>query len=200
MKGYFKYFGLWLTLGINLFLLGEYLFNSGNAKNVVFIFWIQSIVLGMQNVFLILFSKSGFSINNTPGDEKKSVWISNLFTAGFFTFHYGIFIVGFGAVAIFSNHIPGRLFQGNWVFPTMVLIAVGALLELPQKILGVRMLETSVAKLMFVPYIRLIPFVIVMMGEPKIREFWVFPLFLTLKFIVDWVYYRYMDFYKPYEV
>lgn len=187
-----KNIGLWVAIGLNLFLFAEYLFDRNNAKSVVLIFWIQSIAMGIQNVLMMLFARTGQSliVNDVP---VKSNVFNNIFMAGFFTIHYGIFILAFGAIAVVSDNVPGEITGRTWVFPTIILLLIGAVLELPQKILAVREQNTPLMKLMFTPYIRLIPLVAIFFGGAYLQSLWLFPLFLLLKLIVDLVYYRFLE-------
>ncbi|MBS3915468.1 MAG: hypothetical protein KG003_13315 [Bacteroidetes bacterium] len=184
---------LWIPLALNLFLLGEYFMDHGNAKNIVFVFWMQSILLGLENIFMMLFARTGMPImmNNQP--STTSIF-SNIFSAGFFMVHYGVFILAFGAIGVFSKQIPGELFHAKWVFPTIIILAIGAILELPGKIMEVRKRSVSLMGLMFIPYLRLIPFVIIIFGGEKLASLWLFPLFLLGKVLVDYIYFRFFNF------
>lgn len=188
--------GFWFTIVFNLFVLTEYLFDSSNAKNVVLIFWIQSILLAAQNVLLMIFAPTGLPVEEN-GRIIKTSFIYNLFMAGFFTIHHGLFIIAFGAIAVLSDHIPGEFMRGSWVLPTILIMCIAAFIETPSKIMAVRENNTSVMKLMFVPYIRLIPLVAIFVGQTHIQAQWLFPIFLLLKVIVDLVYYRFMEVHRP---
>lgn len=188
--------GLWFTLAINVFVLGEYLIDNSNAKNIVLLFWMQSIFLAGQNVLMMIFATTGETVNEN-GRSFKTTWVSNFFMACFFLFHHGIFITAFGAIAVFSDKIPGQVFNAGWVYPTLLLLLVVTVLETPGKILAVRETKTNVMKLMFVPYIRLFPLALIFMGEQSIEFFWLFPAFLLLKLLVDLVYYRFMHIGRP---
>lgn len=198
LYGQFKNTGLWLSIAINLFLLVEYLLDHNNARNIVLIFWIQSITLGVQNVLMMLFSKTGQSLimNGVP---VKSGIFYNIFTAGFFTIHYGIFILAFGGIAVIEKKIPGNLGGQAWVYPAIMIILIGAVLELPSKIMTVRHYDVPLMKLMFVPYVRLLPLGAIFLGASYLESMWLFPLFLVLKLIVDMVYIRFLEV-RPMEI
>jgi hypothetical protein len=188
-----KHLGVWLTLALNLFLFAEYLFDHRNAHNIIFIFWIQSLLLGLENVFMMLFARTGLPIvvNNEP---TTTSWLTNIFMTAFFSFHYGIFIIAFGLIAVFTTNIPGALHVVSWLWPTLVVMAIGALLELPGKIVEVRKRSTSLFGLMFMPYLRLLPFVVIIFGGEKIMSNWLFPLFLLAKIVVDLAYFKFFNF------
>jgi hypothetical protein len=129
-------------------------------------------------------------VNDSP---TKTNIFTNVFSAGFFTLHFGIFIIAFGAIAVFSEKIPGKLFDAQWIYPALLVLLVSFIIDLPFKLLGVRQSDVSLTKLMFVPYVRLFPFGAVFLATDELSSVWVFFLFIVLKLIVDLVYYRFMN-------
>lgn len=192
MKFNFRNFGLWLAIGFNLFLLTEYFFDNGNAKNVVLLFWVQSILAGLENIAKILFSRG---LGDKSADDSITVQslMQKVFLAGFFTIHYGIFVLVLGAMAVFSDKLPGDMFHSTWVYPTLLLLCVGTLIDLPQKIIETRKKGTNAIILMFIPYIRLVPFIAIFLGQQYLLSQWLFPMFLVLKLGIDVFYYKYVD-------
>lgn len=192
MKLNFRQLGLWLAVGFNLFLFAEYLFDHSNAKNVVLVFWIQSILAGLETVAKILFAKY-----NNPEEPDNLASLSHLmpkvFLAGFFTVHYGVFIMVLGIMAVFNDKLPGNLFQNHWVIPTVIIMGIVTLIDLPQKILQTRAKGTSPVILMFTPYIRLVPFVAIFFAGNFLKFPYLFPLFLFLKLGIDLFYFRWVD-------
>lgn len=187
---------MWLIVLINLSLLGGYLINSGNAKVVLVVFFIQSVLLGMETILKMLFCRPGDTeMIEVNGAEVKSTFGMNLFMACFFLVHYGVFILAFGMIALVSKNLPPMdPDRYSTLYPLLILIAVGMVIELPSKILAVRKKSPGLFTLMFVPYIRLIPLAVIVLGS-EIHPSLIFPLFLFLKTIVDLVYYYYVD--KP---
>ena len=186
-----RYLGLWFVLLINAMLLVEYIINPSNAKGVVLFFWIQSIILGIEHVLKLLFAKTGESMVVNHKLTTSTIG-TNLFTAAFFTIHYGIFILSFGAIAIISKSVPGELFNVRWIFPAVVALLVVSVIELPGKLLQVHRKSPGIAKLMFMPYVRLLPFLLIFLNISN-EAFWIFPAFLALKVVVEVVYFYFDD-------
>ncbi len=191
---YQRNLGLWLIILINLSLLISFFLNHSNAKIILVIFLIQSVFLGIENILKMLFSKTG-EIVKMNGVDQPSTIFTNLFMAGFFTIHYGIFLMFFGIMAALSKNLPpANPEKYATIFPIFLLIGMGIILELPGKLKSVRVSPPGLFKLMFVPYIRLAPLGLIILGE-NIPQILLFSLFLVLKTGVDIVYYFVVD--KP---
>lgn len=183
--------GLWFILFINATLWIEYVIQPANAKGVVLFFWIQSILLGIENVLKMVFSKTGEPIRINGELRSVTIW-TNMFFAVFFTIHFGIFILIFGGMAVISDKIPGNLFNLSWLYPAVIALIVGLILELPGKLNAVHKKSPGLMKLMFFPYIRLLPFLLIFANN-NVKIYWLFPLFLFLKTVADLVYHVFVD-------
>ena len=76
----------------NLVTIGYAVIERWDVSQVMLIYWAQSVVIGIFNWRRILdlkqFSTKGFRINDRPVQPTRS---TQLFTAWFFAFHYGLF-------------------------------------------------------------------------------------------------------------
>jgi|GEM_PF-1561848 len=180
--------GLYFVILFNLALLGEYLYDPGNAKYIVGIFWIQSVLLGFENVFKILFAKTGeiINVNNVPTPTNMRL---NAVIAFFFCIHFGVFILIFGLMGIFSKNIPtSNIDKIHLIWPTLIVMFIGVIIEIPGKIMAVRKESPGFARLMFLPYLRLLPFVVLIFVK-DISPNIMFLLFLAVKMGMDVIHY-----------
>lgn len=184
--------GFWLMLLLNLLLLIEYMWKPEIGNVVVIIFWIQSILLGLETILKILFTPEG-EVLNVNGKDTRSSFFLNLFTAGFFTVHFGVFIMVMGALSLVFMKDSSGLKMMKYAYPAFFLIVAGVVIELPRKLRGVRRNSPGVVTLMFAPYIRLVPLAIIMLGSQSMDMKWVFLLFIIGKAVAEWVYFYTVD-------
>lgn len=187
-----RHLGLWLILSINLGLFVDYLIDHDRASVIVLLFWFQSIFLAFENVLKMLFCKTGEPIIVNNKEQVTGIG-TNIFMAMFFLIHHGIFIVFFGAMAILNKqNFHGLFSHTKFLGTAALLMLVAMLIELPGKIRSVMLKSPGLSKLMFLPYIRLMPFVVLILGS-EMNQALVFPLFMILKSGVDVVYYLFVD-------
>ena len=65
-KWHIQNFGFWFIVLINCLLTAEYIYDPSSSKIIVGLFWMQSILIGVETFIKILFSKTGepIQINN----------------------------------------------------------------------------------------------------------------------------------------
>lgn len=177
-----KNIGLWLAIGFNLFLFAEYWWDPSQSRSVVFLFWLQGIIAGIECLIKIIFAKGAVTDSTDAGPIGG---FQKLFVSIFFIIHFGIFILFMGAFAVFNSSISGSLAFATWVWPSMLLLCIAAIIELPSKVKRTRARETSPFILMFQPYVKLIPLAAIIFGSEHLAQLWVFPLFLLLKTAAD---------------
>ena len=183
--------GLVTIIAFNILLFIEYLANPGDASAIVGIYWVQSILFAMENVLLILFAKTGepMTINGEPSKTGRGF---NFFMAIFFVIHHGIFLMLMGLLAVLDHRIPGGTYNIPWIRISVLILIVLMVIDLPRKVWSVMHRSPGVFKLMFVPYIRLFPFVLLIFGVEHILIAPLMLLFILMKMGVDLVYHFYM--------
>lgn len=84
-------------IGANAIAFGAYVFGGGSILEVLWIYWLQSVIIGIVNFRRIMNThlKGGLKINGAtlisdPGDYAPTK-LGNFMVAMFFAFHYGIF-------------------------------------------------------------------------------------------------------------
>lgn len=192
MKTLTNKLGFWLVIVFNLWLLAEYIIDPANARSVVLLFLIQSIILGIENVIKMAASNSE-EIIDVNGKLQKPNFSLRIFMSVFFMVHFGVFILVFGIWALIGTKFSNGLAFQPWVYTAIVLLIVGAIIETPKKVMETRRKKTSLFFLMFIPYLRLLPFGALILGNNSLPATVLFPVFLVLKMAVDLVYYRWVD-------
>ena len=99
-----------MLIAANLIPLYGVFRQSWTVFPLIFLFWMENLVIGALNVPQMLFA--------SPFDRKT--WIAKLLMIPFFCFHYGVFALGHG---FFVLLIFGRPSMGRMVLPTPALIA-----------------------------------------------------------------------------
>lgn len=146
---------LWLLIGINGYLIYYYYQNPGIFTTLIWIYWCQSVMLGLFNALDMLTSpkqKTPVTINDKPLDDNFPVQRAG---ALFFLFHYGFFHVGY-MIFIFTMKRTGpfdiELFKG-----CLIAFLIGQIITFIQHKINQKKNPISIGKMFFTPYIRIIP-------------------------------------------
>lgn len=172
--------GFWFLLLINAGLIYYYVNNSAEFNTLVWIFWLQSVLIGIFNFFELYSVKdpdsSSMSMNGQPV-TKGGMGCA----AFFFLIHYGIFHFVYG-VFLLTGYRTG-------VNNKLVLLTAGIfLIESTWQFIRRRFTPengpVNVGKLFFVPYLRVIPmhFMILL---PSLLGVGSSVIFLVLKTVAD---------------
>jgi hypothetical protein len=170
-----------------------------SALDVMWIYWSQSVIIGIFNFIKIIslkeFSTEGFRQGNKPVLPTKATKIS---TGLFFLFHYGFFhlIYSFflGTFNVITRVSNGSL-ETNYFLISMAVFFISYLIEFINSKKEQRDELPNIGKIMFAPYIRIIPmhFTIIFGGFIAAAgsffstdtNLFVLVLFLGLKSFVD---------------
>jgi hypothetical protein len=169
-----------LLLG-NLYCIRYFQKHPDGFATVVWIYWFQSVIIGLFNFLFLLtiknFDASNFTVNGKPATNINKGCMAWFFLGhyGFFHFVYAIFLlVGFGLGALDTQ---------------LLLIGVVAFfLESILNFIRQKQLESygafQIGAMFFMPYVRIIPmhFVILL---PAIFGWQPSLLFLILKMVAD---------------
>lgn len=172
--------GLWFLLFINAGLIYYYVNNSAEFNTLVWIFWLQSVLIGVFNFFELYSVKdpdsSSMSMNGQPV-TKGGMGCA----AFFFLIHYGIFHFVYG-VFLLTGYRTG-------VNNKLVLLTAGIfLIESTWQFIRRRFTPekgpVNVGKLFFVPYLRIIPMHLMIL-IPSFLGIGSSVIFLVLKTFAD---------------
>ncbi len=171
---------LFLLAG-NIYCIWYYENNPGAFPTVVWIYWFQSVTIGVFNFFDLLtiknYDASGFKMNNQPVDAKNKGC-----TPWFFLVHYGLFHLVYCIFLLVD-------FRAASVDKMVLLLGIAAFfLESIINFIRQKQLErTTVLKLdtiFFLPYLRIIPMHLMIL-LPAFFGFQPSLLFLVLKTFAD---------------
>ena len=172
----------WIIVSVNIFCIYYYQNHPEGFRSIVWIYWIQSVLIGLFNFFDLLTVKnpgpSDMTINDKPvnssGRGKGCTALFFLFHYQFFHFVYAIFI---------AIQVNGML-DINFI-----LLSVGAiLLELTISFIRNKQLQKNLqinyGRLFMMPYLRIIPMHLMIL-LPAFFGIKTSIVFLVLKLLAD---------------
>jgi len=187
----------WFVLIFNAFLAWGYTDRLFSFDTIVWIYFFQSVLLGIGNAvrmaFLRDFTAENFTINGQQAVSKsKTKWASIVF----FLVHYGFFHFVYLIFLIVGSINNGSKLDFKVVMVNLIVIAGNTLISVWSNLLRDRENPPSISFLFFVPYLRVVPmhvFIIlgfsmknkVLLTLPYFGLIDLFWLFLLLKTFFD---------------
>lgn len=160
-KEMFKSFSFWSLLISNLLIALFAIIENQSVLNVLWIYWFQSVIIGVINFFKIIslkdFTVDGMKMNNKPLTKSKSAKIG---VAVFFLFHYGFFHLVYAiflSAFIAMGNISGEGIDVTFILLTSLIFFINYLVEFVFSFRHEKSKVESLTKLMFSPYKRIIP-------------------------------------------
>lgn len=158
-KFYLKYlsgdYSAWTLIASNLIMILLAIEEKWNVSTLMWIYWFQSVIIGIVNFIRILglkdFSTENFRINDRPATPTNETKVK---TALFFAMHYGLFHL----VYMFFLLIPfwgGRPNIGYVLASATVFLANHLFSFFYNREQDSR--KQNIGRLMFFPYARIIP-------------------------------------------
>src|SRR5688572_12611849 len=151
-------FSLLILVAANLVALGVAYASSMSLRDLMLVYWIQSVIIGVANVVRIAglqrFDTDGFKIGGQPVEEKPAVKRQ---TAAFFAVHYGFFHAGY---LVFIAAAPSRAGQlaPLYVYAVLALIfAANHGYSLAHNMRRDAAGRPNIGTLMLLPYARIVP-------------------------------------------
>ncbi len=206
---------LFTLIFANLVALWQFTNNNGSILEVLWIYWLQSVVIGVMNLLRLLTfplkpvgSEVGIKISS-PKQAMQVQVLARIGGAGFFAIHYGgihlvyaVFLWVFGQPNTVVNGIgdvslkAGDLFKGSidvrWISLTGALFALHHLIT---AVTERRLLQEdptqapTVSGLMLRPYVRIFPMHLIVIFGPFLAYYTgttsVSVAFMALKSIAD---------------
>lgn len=181
---------VWSILASNLLALAVALLFGWNARDLLWPYWLQSIIIGVfaarRMSVLQRFAVEGFSINDTPATETPE---TRRRTVTFFVMHYGFFHFGY-----FVFLWTGWMERGSAITPLdwlgIVLLALSFVWShwrshrehVEADLAG----RPNLGKLMLMPYLRVIPMhIVIQFGAAQSGGAGMVLLFVVLKTLAD---------------
>jgi hypothetical protein len=151
----------WLLIFSNLIVIFFAIVDNLSAVEVLWIYWIQSVIIGVFNFIKIIslkeFTTTGF---RRGGSELPPTNAAKISTAIFFLIHYGFFHFVY---AIFLGSFSGMTgtnstgSSGNYLLFTSLIFFLSYLIEYIQSSRTQPEVIPNLGVLMFAPYFRIIP-------------------------------------------
>lgn len=146
---------IWSLIGANLLAIGAAIYDGWGVTSLMALYWGQSVVIGIANVFRMLaldrFSTKNFRINDRPVEPTSA---TKRHVALFFAVHYGVFHAVYFAFLIADAR--ATLFP-PWFWICVAAFAVNHLWSYRYNLELDRRGTPNIGTLMFTPYIRIVP-------------------------------------------
>jgi hypothetical protein len=166
-----------LVLG-NVLLMASYLAGWIDLGEVLWTYWLQSVVIGAFNFLrmwtLERFTTAGLTSNGRPVPETEAAKRS---TARFFVLHYGFFHAGY-AVFLLAEHGAGAV--SPWLLPAVLGLAAGEWSTFARHRRTDRTWTPNLGTLLFQPYLRIVPMHLAILAAGMAGA-----VFLPLKLLAD---------------
>jgi hypothetical protein len=174
---------LWFLILFNLYLIWYYQQNPSSFKTLVWLYWMQSVVLGLYNALDIFVVKNpdpaSMEIDGKPADgSPRSRGCMGLF----FLVHYGGFHLAYAIFLLIQVH--GH-FESNVFLLGMGLIFIDQTFSFfRRRAWQKQQTFINIGKIFFWPYLRIIPMHLMILG-PAFLGWNHISIFLWLKAFTD---------------
>lgn len=146
----------WMLLLTNMLTIVLALYEKWDIGSVMWIYWIQSVIIGVFQ-FIKILDQQKFLMTNVQIDNQPALptVASKYFIAIFFAFHYGFF--HFGYLTFLVMFFGGVKLPLVTISSLMLLFAGNHLYSFLANRARDRQREQSLGAMMFKPYARIIP-------------------------------------------
>lgn len=172
--------GFWFLLLINSYLIYYYLQTPGEFNTIVWIYWLQSVLIGFFTFIQLLRIKNpdekSLTMNNQPISKNSMGCAAFFFLAhyGFFHFVYAIFLL-----FSFSKGANTKI-----ILITGCIFLIESTMQLLIRKKNVLEQQENVGRIFTTPYLRIVPMHL-MIFLPNILDMSVTVVFLILKTVAD---------------
>jgi len=183
-KRFYTDITFWLLIAINVYLIIYYTEHPDSVNDIILLFWIQSVLIGIFNFLDMLtlrnVSETNMKVNGKPVADSSAG--SSGCMPWFFVLHYGIFHL----VYLFFLVTLIDITKINWRFVQISFFAMlaASLSNFVQNKIRNRTEDVSVSAMFFMPYARIIPMHLTIL-LPEFFKLSAPLLFLGLKTFAD---------------
>lgn len=148
--------GFWTLLLWNLFLIYYQLQNPGMFKTILWIYWAQSVLIGLFNFLDIITLQK--VVPGSWNEDGKSVSDSRAkgCAAFFFLFHYGFFHLGYIIFIVAFVKAPGQ-FDFNFFALSVVIFFMSLVVNFIRRKTTYARVPGNIGTMFILPYLRIIP-------------------------------------------
>lgn len=172
----------WSLILMNVFIIMYYYEYPGGFKTYLWIFWLQSVVLGLFN-FMHLLTLGKSATGNMSFNNKQVKQGSMGCVSFFFLFHYEFFHLVYAIFLVSSFNAMGKLDFSLFKYAALAIFA-NQIIWFVQAKFRQKEHPISIDKVFFLPYLRIIPMHLVIL-IPAFIHVSSIALFLVLKTIMD---------------
>lgn len=177
---------VWVLVAANVLTLGVALWQDWDARSLMLVYWTQSVVIGVSNVFRMLaldrFCTRDFRIN---GQSVEATTATKRRVAGFFALHYGMFHGVYFVFLAFDDGGEGFGVLDGWFAFCALLFAANHLYSHRYNVAVDRRGTPNIGHLMAMPYLRIVPMHLTIILGGLVGNGFGLLLFVTLKTIAD---------------
>lgn len=168
----------------NLIVIILAIVQSWDTSTVLWVYWMQSLIIGLFQFLRILslkkFSTENFTINNRPALPTQN---TKIFTAFFFAFHYGFFHFIY-AIFLFNFFKSSKPFDFNYLFLGGFIFFINHFFSYQHNKIVDEQKTQNIGQLMFTPYARIIPMHLIIIFGATLGQSALI-IFLMLKTLAD---------------
>jgi hypothetical protein len=182
---------LLLIVIFNMYLLVQIWFEPNSIYTALLLFWTQSILIGAANVIRI-FAVKNLAIHSSSNQGYGL--FRRLFLAGFFTIHFGFFHLAFLLFILTLRFNNTELsLQPGILLPGIIILAIGTISGLPGSIYRMSQRGAGIAQVMFAPYLRIFPIVVLIIINARYPDFRGIALFVLVKMLAELLLYIFTE-------
>lgn len=168
-------------LAANFYCLYYYENNKSDFSVIVWIYWLQSISIGLFTFFELLTLKN-FDTSNLKINDKPVTGKVDGCAAFFFLVHYGIFHFVYG-IFLLVQHADG-LEHGNILLIGFAGFLIEGIIGFRQRKEIEKRVNIGIGSIFFLPYVRIVPMHLMILG-PAFLGWQPGTIFLVLKIFAD---------------
>jgi len=172
----------WALIFMNLLFIYEYKENPKHYTTIIWLYWCQSVLLGVFNFFDMLTLKNASVENMTINGKPATVRQAKGCLPIFFLFHYGIFHLVYFVFLLVDFKISDMDF-GMWKW-AIAGIFVNQLILFVQNKTKYAGIKRNIGTMFFIPYLRIVPMHLTIL-LPKFLGWTPALTFLILKTVFD---------------
>jgi hypothetical protein len=173
--------GFWFLVLMNSYLIYYYLDHPGEFNTIVWIYWMQSILIGFFNFIDLMTVKNPDETSMKMNDQP--VTKSNMGCAAwFFLFHFGFFHFVY-AIFLLAGNLKGA--NGKIILLTAGIFFAESTLQLLRRKRVANTIKVNVGKMFMTPYLRIIPMHLMILAPAFLGITGGSILFLVLKTVAD---------------
>ncbi len=143
-----------LLLAANVYCLWYYQNHEGGFNTIIWIYWFQSVIIGLFN-FLDLLLVKNYDAGSLTINKEPVTPLNKGCTAWFFLVHYGGFHLGYGIFLLVSYNI--LLVNGLYLLIGIMVFFLEATLAFIRRRRAEATTKVSLGTMFFLPYLRIIP-------------------------------------------